>query len=112
MAKSSFLQFKAKPDIENPADVAATPTDNIFGRAKDNIYEVTVVAWDGDWEIGKRHVTIRVADANDEGRIVFSHRQPQVGEPLTATVKDQDVITQTIKWQWYRGDSDDGAARC
>ena len=75
LATSPVLQFKANPpDSENPADVAATPTDNIFGRAKDNIYEVTVVAWDGDWEIGKRHVTIRVADANDVGAdILFAH---------------------------------------
>ena len=62
-----------------------------------------MVAWDEDWEIGRRDVTIRVADSNDGGTISLSHVRPQVGTPITATLKDQDDISTSPTWQWYRG---------
>ncbi len=92
MAASPVLRFKSAPDLENAADKGGTPGDNV--------YEITVVAWDEDWEIGRRDVTIRVADSNDEGTITLSHVQAQVGTPITATLKDQDDIPTLITWTW------------
>ena len=95
---SPVLLFRSAPDLESAADVGGTPGDNV--------YEITVVAWDEDWEIGRRDVTIRVADSNDAGMITLSHVRPQVGTPITATLKDQDDISTSVKWQWYRGTAD------
>ena len=94
-AESPALQFRSAPNVEAPADKG--------GRPEDNIYEVTVVAWDGKWEIGKRDVTIRVADTNDLGTMTLSHIQPEVGTAITATVNDPDGISTTVIWKWYRG---------
>ena len=88
MATSPALRFRSAPDLENAADVGGTPGDNV--------YEITVVAWDEDWEIGSRDVTIRVSDANDEGKITLSHVRPQVGTPIKATLNDQDGISTSV----------------
>ena len=95
VAASPVLQFRSAPDLENAADKGGTP--------RDNVYEITVVAWDEDWEIGRRDVTIRVADSNDEGTITLSHVQAQVGTSIMATLKDQDDISTSITWIWTVG---------
>ena len=97
VAASPVLQFSSAPDLENAADVGGTPGDNV--------YEITVVAWDGDWEIGSRDVTIRVADSNDEGTVTLSHVQAQVGTPITATLNDQDDISTSVDWAWTVNDA-------
>ena len=94
---SPVLQFRSAPDLENAADVGGTKGDNV--------YEITVVAWDEDWEIGRRDVTIRVADSNDEGTVTLSHVQAQVGTPITATLNDQDDISTSVAWEWTVVDS-------
>ena len=90
-AESPNLRFRSAPDAEDPQDAD-----------KNNVYEVTVVAWDAKWEIGSREVTIRVADANDAGSITLSHVQAQGGTPITATLKDQDG-TGSVTWAWTLG---------
>ena len=57
-------------------------------------------AWDGDWLIGSRDVTIRVANADDEGTVTLSHIQPESGTKITATLTDPDGISQTVDWTW------------
>ena len=99
VAMSMALQFRDPPDVENPQDVGGTP--------KDNIYEVTVKAWDGKWKIGERDVTIRIADTNDVATLTLSHIQPEVGTEIEAFVNDQDGHSATIEWQWYTGISVD-----
>ena len=94
-AASPELQFRSAPTVKARADKGGTPGDNI--------YEVTVRAWDEDWLIGERKVTIRVADTNDEGSITFSHRVPQVGTNLTAKVNDADGVSGSITWAWVAG---------
>ena len=98
-ARSSVLQWRSAPDLEAEADLGGTKGDNV--------YEITVSAWDEDWEIGSRQVNIRLANSNDSGRVTLSHIQPEVGTKLTATLSDQDGITDEITWQWYRGDQTD-----
>ena len=85
MATSPVLRFRSAPNVEAPADVG--------GRAGDNIYEITVRAWDEDWLIGSRDVTIRVADTDDLGMVTLSHIQPQQGVKITATLNDPDGIS-------------------
>ena len=95
VATAPALQFRSAPNVEAPADVGGTPDDNV--------YEITVRAWDGDWLIGERMVTIRVADTDDMGTITLSHIQPQVGTAITATLNDPDGISGQVSWQWYTG---------
>ena len=94
-APSPALQWKKAPDLENPTDEGGTPGDNV--------YEITVRAWDADWLIGEREVTIRVADSNDTGTLTLSHIQAQAGTPITATLKDQDGISTSVTWTWTLG---------
>ena len=95
VATAPALQFRSAPHVEAPADVG--------GTRGDNIYEITVRAWDEDWLIGSRDVTIRVADTDDAGTVTLSHIQPQQGRAITATLNDPDDVSGAIKWQWYSG---------
>ena len=94
-APSPALQWREAPDLEDPMDEGGTPGDNV--------YEITVRAWDEDWLIGEREVSIRVADSNDTGTVTLSHIQAQAGTPITATLKDQDDISTTVTWTWTLG---------
>ena len=96
VAEAFALQFRNDPNVEAPADVGGV-------RAGDNIYEITVRAWDEDWLIGSRDVTIRVADTDDAGTVTLSHIQPQQGTAITATLDDPDGISGQVSWQWYTG---------
>ena len=98
-AKSPQLRWRSAPDLEAEADLGGTKGDNV--------YEITVSAWDEDWEIGSRQVNIRLANSNDAGKVTLSHIQPQVGTKLTATPSDQDGITEEITWTWHRLSSQD-----
>ena len=98
MASAPALQFRSAPRVEDEADVGGTPGDNVF--------EITVVAWDRDWERGRRDVTISLEGTNDEGTVTLSHIQPQVGTEITASVDDPDRVKPgTIEWKWYTGTS-------
>ena len=100
VATAPALQFRSAPNVEAPADVGGI-------RAGDNIYEITVRAWDKDWLIGSRDVTIRVADTDDAGTVTLSHITPQQGTAITATLNDPDGISGQVSWQWYTGGLDD-----
>ena len=95
VATSPVLRFRSKPSVAAPADVG--------GTRGDNIYEVTVRAWDDDWLIGSRDVTIRVADTDNPGTVTLSHITPQQGVEITATLSDPDDVSGRVSWQWYTG---------
>ena len=101
-AEAFALQFRSAPNVEAPADVGGTPGDNI--------YEITVRAWDEDWLIGSRDVTIRVADTDDAGMITLSHIAPQQGTAITATLNEPDGISGQVSWQWYPGTDTTGTS--
>ena len=92
VASSPQLRWRSAPDLEAEADMGGTKGDNV--------YEITLVAWDEDWEIGRRDVSIRLANSNDAGKVTLSHISPQVGIGITATVTDQDGISEEITWVW------------
>ena len=60
--------------------------------------------YDGD-DLAKLHLTITVTNVDEEGRVLISSLQPQVGTELTATVFDRDGVAGVGSWQWARSDS-------
>ena len=87
------------------------PSDN----GTDNTYDVTVQASDGgDDTTAMQAVTIEVINVEEPGTVMLSTLQPQVDEPITATLTDPDAVTQAnaddtvsdATWQWYRGNSE------
>ena len=86
---SRTLEFIDKADFEMPMD-----------SDRDNIYEVTVVASDGQ-EMAKRAVTVKITDSDEAGMITLSSENPVTGTPITATLEDSDGDVMNIGWQWY-----------
>ena len=84
------LEFKEKPDFENPGDMN-----------RDNVYEVTVVASDGA-NSAMRDVTVKVTNMEEAGEIEVMPAQPRVGTELTADLTDSDGIVSGPTWQWYK----------
>ena len=83
------LEFREKADFEMPGDF-----DN------DNIYEVTVVASDGE-EAAMRSVTVKITDRDEAGKITLSTENPVTGTPVKATLTDSDGDVINIDWKWY-----------
>ena len=90
-----ILAFKSAPDYEAPGDANG-----------DNIYEVTVVATDGQGNPqgrGTVPVRITVTNVGEDGEVTLSELQPHVGEAITATLSDPDIPAMgdvIVNWQW------------
>ena len=83
------LAFKAKPDFEAPGDANG-----------DNIYEVTVVASDGD-NTGMRPVTVKVINVIETGKVELTVTDPVVGKEIKASLADSDgVVIESVEWAW------------
>ena len=99
------LAFKANPDFEMPGDANG-----------DNIYEVTVVATDGNGNTAEEMVTVKVTNIEEAGEVTLPGAQPQVDVAMTATLADSDIFSpDTVTWQWYRSGTaeiDDNTATC
>ena len=121
------LRFRSPPNYEVPTDRAndeddsgaLTPADEGAGN---NVYKVTVRFgaggedgapdttddYDGD-DLGDIDLTVTVINKNEDGQVVISPRQPQVGTRLTAILTDEDnVAPGAAVWQWASSDSDNG----
>ena len=92
------LEFNNPPDYENPLDADG-----------DNVYEVTVVAYDNDGVAGKFDVCIVVGNVNETGTVTFVDangdpvEQPVALTPVTAEISDPDgVVESTVTWQWSK----------
>ena len=94
--EGGVLRFVNSPDYEAPAD-----------ENNNNIYEVMIQASDGGQNTtATMEVSIEVTNVDEDGTVMLSTLQPQVGEDVTATLTDPDVAdVNTITWQWYRGSS-------
>ena len=90
LTSADALEFKEKPDFENPGDMN-----------RDNVYEVTVVASDGA-NSAMRDVTVKVTNVEEGGEIEVMPAQPRVGTELTAELTDSDGIVSGPTWQWQR----------
>ena len=89
------LKFKpapaAAPNFEKPADAD-----------KDNVYEVTITAADGNANMATRDVKITVTNAEEDGKVKLSQTQPRVGLAITASYSDPDGGLASATWQWWR----------
>ena len=83
------LTFKDKPDFEAPTDAN-----------KNNVYEVTVRAADGDGNRGEMAVKVTVENEDEPGTVTLSKIQPRVGVAVTASVTDPDGSISGLTWQW------------
>ena len=94
------LMFKAAPaaapNFEKPADAD-----------KDNVYEVTITATDGNANMATRDVKVTVTNAEEDGTVKLSQPQPRVGLAITASYSDPDGGLASAEWQWWRTVSDE-----
>ena len=81
------LTYKAKPDCEAPTDAN-----------KNNVYEVTVRAADGDGNRGEMAVKVTVENENETGTVSLSWTQIRVGVPVTASLSDPDGSVSGLTW--------------
>ena len=101
------------PDFETPKTLIAD-TESLAAR---NVYKIVVVASDDapGAAVDEDAVDIRmkayhkvtVTDVDEDGSISLSTQQPQMGVELTATLADQDTITDA-KWKWEQGTAMNG----
>ena len=104
LAGRKVLAFNEKPDFETPGD-----------SNRDNIYEVTVRASDGEM-YADRKVTVKVTDSDEGGMADLSAQDALTGVELTATLKDSDGGVPTagtftdVVWSWHRMDDPANAA--
>ena len=80
------LQFKTPPNYEQP-------------EGGDNTYEVTITVDDGHTSV-PLDITVTVENADDEGVIEFSPSPPKAGQPITATLTDEDGGLESVIWGW------------
>ena len=73
------LTFKAAaaPNFEKPADAD-----------KDNVYEVTITATDGNANMATRDVKVTVMNTEELGEVTLSQPTPRVGLAITASYSD------------------------
>ena len=91
------LQFRAAPDYENPKDVVGTNTVTATSTAVNNIYDIVIRAIasrasgdTGPAETVDRTVAVTVTDVDEDGEVVISWLQPEVGIEITASLADAD----------------------
>ena len=97
ISTNGALTFKAKPDFEAPTDAN-----------KNNVYEVTVRAADGDGNRGEMAVKVTVENEDEDGTVSLSRTQIRVGVPVTASLSDPDGSISGLSWQWYDGNVNEG----
>ena len=83
-----------------------SPTSRSRGTVtRDNIYEVTVEASD-KVHTTSRSVTVKVTDADEDGKVSLSTQDAVVGSPITATLTDSDRDVDLrdqvarLSWTW------------
>ena len=96
------LRFATAPDYEMPTDAGhATDEDG------NNVYHVTVQATAGE-QTATLAVAVEITNADDPGVVTLSSTQPEVDEPIRATLTDQDGSVEHVRWSWLHFSSEDG----
>ena len=86
------LAFREPPNYEDPQSAASG------ARLSDrNVYRVTVRAAGGAHD-----VAVTVTDVDEDGTVSVSRPQPQVAQPLEASLSDEDDGATAERWQWSR----------
>ena len=60
-------------------------------------------ATDAVGNTGTKDVKVTVTNADEDGTVTMSQRQPRVGVPITASLTDPDGDVSNVTWQWYDG---------
>ena len=71
---------------------------------KQDEYEITLVASDDSAPegVGTVDVTINVVNAEDDGVVTPTQREPQIGKEVVAGLSDEDGNVRGQSWQWFR----------
>ena len=111
------LKFRSAPDYEDRKDVVGDDTATRDADAGQNTYSVVVRAIasrasgdTGPAQTVDTRVDVTVTDVDEDGEVVISWLQPEVGEAITASLTDPDgpegtdpptttAITPT-SWKW------------
>ena len=91
------LKFRVPPDFDNPAD-----------RNRDNVYDVSITAYTGKYDMTFFNVSVTVTDANDDGVVegLSSVNYPEGATRPVATYTISDTTQQTISWSVSGTDRD------
>ena len=87
------------------ADVLSFRPEHRIDYEQQASYSITVVAHSGE---GPRKltttldVTIEVVDGEDDGEVLLSQREPQVGREVHARVSDPDGGVRITRWGWQQ----------
>ncbi|WP_420445773.1 cell wall-binding repeat-containing protein [Candidatus Poriferisodalis sp.] len=85
------LAFKFPADFEDEQDADS-----------DNVYEVTVEAFDG-LNTGALDLRVQVENVDEPGLLSLWPLQPRVGQALSALLNDPDIIeAASVVWGWER----------
>ena len=96
LSSGGVLMFDPTPNYESPAD-----------SNRDNVYEVTVRAWDGN-SYATLDVVVTVTNEDEDGTVALSSVQPQVGTALEADLSDPDGSVTATTWVWARSTNRNG----
>ena len=94
--EGGLLTFPTAPDFENPKD-----------RDKDRVYQVEVVASDGELSSPSLAVAVTVLNVNEPGMVSLTSTTlnltamaPEIGMQLTAMLSDPDEGVRGEAWHW------------
>ena len=94
--REATLSFKAAPDFETKADADAN-----------NVYMVTIQARHDADDTTTMDVAITVTNVEEDGTVTLNPSRPSVGNAITATVEDMDIVSSE-SWQWASSTAMDG----
>ena len=100
--EGGVLTFKKKPNYEGATDRDEDPDTSVAEGAKDNKYQITVVASGGEVD-----VVVTVVNIDEAGSVSFTQLQAQSTRTVVASYSDDDK-PEKPSWQWSRGASADG----
>ena len=86
---NGHLKFRVPPDFDNPAD-----------RNRDNVYDISMTAYTGKYDMTYFNVSVTVTDGNDDGVVMgpSSVNYPEGTETPVATYTISDTTQRTISW--------------
>ena len=91
------LKFRVPPDFDNPAD-----------RNGDNVYDISMTAYTGEYDMTFFNVSVTVTDGNDDGVVMgpssVNYSEGDTGSVATYTISD--ITQQTISWSVTGADRD------
>ena len=110
-ADAKYFTFDDSNVLVIDQTVGGTTTGYLPDYEEKISYSITIAASSGDGArklTSRLDVTVNVTDAEDDGSVMLSHREPQVGRTVMATLTDPDGGITINSWRWYRGGTPSG----